>query len=331
MARISESSVGAIEYLTSILTSMVYDVAVESPLQHASKLSERLGVNIWLNRKDLQPEPCQIARVSESSVGAMEYLTSILTSKVYDVAVESPLQHASKLSERLSVNIWLKREDLQPVYDVAVESPLQHASKLSERLGVNIWLKREDLPRHLTSMLTSKVYDVAVESPLQHASKLSERVGVNIWLKREDLSPITDLKTLCFYANAHIDTILEGCYTDFKLGNHDIQQAKVSVLNIGIGSNTRKHIHTIYSTILNICGVSIDVSLPYFFGSVLYPKIKICFLEGLDLCFGRYDTIEHIVGDGTPFAWIGNDYYNTSPNVTCLLQFMVINWVGQQA
>ncbi|PWA85790.1 alpha-mannosidase 2 [Artemisia annua] len=122
--------------------------------------------------------------------------------------------------------------------------------------------------------------------------------------------------------------LTQGGYTDFKLGNHDVQQAKVSVLNIGIGSNTPKHIHTIYTTILNICGVSIDVSLPYFFGSLLYPKIKgwlekypektsiirlalICFLEGLDLCFGRYHTIEHIVGDGTPFAWIGNDYYNT--------------------
>ncbi|PWA74779.1 threonine dehydratase biosynthetic protein [Artemisia annua] len=57
----------------------------------------------------------QDGRVSESLVGAMEYLTSILTSKVYDVAVESPLQHASKLSKRLGVNIWLKREDLQPV------------------------------------------------------------------------------------------------------------------------------------------------------------------------------------------------------------------------
>jgi threonine dehydratase len=50
-----------------------------------------------------------------SSLSAMEYLTSILTSKVYDVAVESPLQHATKLSERLGVDIWLKREDAQPV------------------------------------------------------------------------------------------------------------------------------------------------------------------------------------------------------------------------
>lgn len=46
---------------------------------------------------------------------AMSYLTKILTSKVYDVAIESPLDYAPKLSERFGVNLWLKREDLQPV------------------------------------------------------------------------------------------------------------------------------------------------------------------------------------------------------------------------
>lgn len=46
---------------------------------------------------------------------AMEYLTNILSSKVYEVAEETPLQLATKLSERLANKVWLKREDLQPV------------------------------------------------------------------------------------------------------------------------------------------------------------------------------------------------------------------------
>ncbi|XP_022870656.1 phospholipase D zeta 1-like isoform X2 [Olea europaea var. sylvestris] len=37
---------------------------------------------------------------------------------------------------------------------------------------------------------------------------------------------------------------------------------------------------------------------------------KMCFIGGLDLCFGRYDTIEHKVGDFPPFLWPGKDYYN---------------------
>ncbi|XP_042519639.1 phospholipase D zeta 1-like isoform X2 [Macadamia integrifolia] len=37
---------------------------------------------------------------------------------------------------------------------------------------------------------------------------------------------------------------------------------------------------------------------------------RICFIGGLDLCFGRYDTIEHNVGDYPSQIWPGKDYYN---------------------
>ncbi|KAM2713038.1 hypothetical protein EV1_032963 [Malus domestica] len=37
---------------------------------------------------------------------------------------------------------------------------------------------------------------------------------------------------------------------------------------------------------------------------------QICFMGGLDLCFGRYDTVEHKVGDCPPHIWPGKDYYN---------------------
>ncbi|KAK8633595.1 hypothetical protein V6N13_014439 [Hibiscus sabdariffa] len=37
---------------------------------------------------------------------------------------------------------------------------------------------------------------------------------------------------------------------------------------------------------------------------------QICFIGGLDLCFGRYDTVEHRVADCPPFTWPGKDYYN---------------------
>ncbi|KAI3728081.1 hypothetical protein L6452_16709 [Arctium lappa] len=37
---------------------------------------------------------------------------------------------------------------------------------------------------------------------------------------------------------------------------------------------------------------------------------EVCFIGGLDLCFGRYDTHEHKVGDRPPMIWPGKDYYN---------------------
>ncbi|KAJ8766839.1 hypothetical protein K2173_009098 [Erythroxylum novogranatense] len=36
----------------------------------------------------------------------------------------------------------------------------------------------------------------------------------------------------------------------------------------------------------------------------------ICFIGGLDLCFGRYDSCEHRIGDCPPQIWPGKDYYN---------------------
>jgi threonine dehydratase len=44
------------------------------------------------------------------------YLQRILRARVYDVAIESPLEHAPNLSRRLGNSVLLKREDLQPVF-----------------------------------------------------------------------------------------------------------------------------------------------------------------------------------------------------------------------
>lgn len=43
-------------------------------------------------------------------------MKKILTAKVYDVAVETPLEHAARTSDALGVELFLKREDLQPVF-----------------------------------------------------------------------------------------------------------------------------------------------------------------------------------------------------------------------
>ena len=45
-----------------------------------------------------------------------DYLTRILTARVYDVAQESPLEYAPNLSARLNNKILLKREDIQSVF-----------------------------------------------------------------------------------------------------------------------------------------------------------------------------------------------------------------------
>ncbi|KAK3445492.1 hypothetical protein EUGRSUZ_A01589 [Eucalyptus grandis] len=67
----------------------------------------------------------------DSIINAMSHLTNILSSKVYDVAKETPLQLATKLSERWGVNVWLKREDLQPVFSFKLRGAYNMMAKLT--------------------------------------------------------------------------------------------------------------------------------------------------------------------------------------------------------
>jgi threonine dehydratase len=59
------------------------------------------------------------------------YLREILTAKVYDVAVETPLQHAEALSAKVGNNIMLKREDLQPVKSFKLRGAYNKMAQLS--------------------------------------------------------------------------------------------------------------------------------------------------------------------------------------------------------
>ncbi|GAB4856522.1 Threonine dehydratase biosynthetic, chloroplastic [Ancistrocladus abbreviatus] len=76
------------------------------------------------------PDCSYAAGGEDGAMTAMEYLTNILGSKVYDVAIESPLQYAQKLSERLGVHLWLKREDLQPVFSFKLRGAYNMMAKL---------------------------------------------------------------------------------------------------------------------------------------------------------------------------------------------------------
>lgn len=51
-----------------------------------------------------------------SPLGLTDYLLKILNARVYDVAIESPLEQASRLSKRIGNQVWLKREDSQPSF-----------------------------------------------------------------------------------------------------------------------------------------------------------------------------------------------------------------------
>jgi threonine dehydratase len=59
------------------------------------------------------------------------YLKRILTARVYDVAVESPLESAPTLSSRIGNRILLKREDLQPVFSFKLRGAYNKMAQLT--------------------------------------------------------------------------------------------------------------------------------------------------------------------------------------------------------
>ena len=60
-----------------------------------------------------------------------DYLVRILTSRVYDVAIESPLELAPSLSARIGSRILLKREDLQSVFSFKLRGAYNKMARLS--------------------------------------------------------------------------------------------------------------------------------------------------------------------------------------------------------
>ncbi len=65
---------------------------------------------------------------------SVDYLKKVLNARVYDVARETRLQFANKLSTRLNNNIWLKREDEQDVFTYKIRGAYNKLVNLSEEV-----------------------------------------------------------------------------------------------------------------------------------------------------------------------------------------------------
>src|SRR5947199_8918963 len=61
---------------------------------------------------------------------ASPYIERILKARVYDVAIESPLEEAARLSRRLDNEVLLKREDLQPIFSFKLRGAYNRIARL---------------------------------------------------------------------------------------------------------------------------------------------------------------------------------------------------------
>jgi threonine dehydratase len=65
---------------------------------------------------------------------ATEYLAKILTSQVYEAAIETPLSYAPTISGIMNNEVYLKREDMQPVFSFKIRGAYNKIAKLSPQL-----------------------------------------------------------------------------------------------------------------------------------------------------------------------------------------------------
>ena len=61
-----------------------------------------------------------------------QYVKKILDARVYDVAIETPVQPAPLISRRLGNQVLLKREDLQPVFSFKLRGAYNKVAQLTE-------------------------------------------------------------------------------------------------------------------------------------------------------------------------------------------------------
>ncbi|HBT06963.1 MAG TPA: threonine ammonia-lyase, biosynthetic, partial [Alcanivorax sp.] len=61
-----------------------------------------------------------------------QYVKRILQSRVYDVALETPIHAAPLISRRIGNRVLLKREDLQPVFSFKLRGAYNKLASLSD-------------------------------------------------------------------------------------------------------------------------------------------------------------------------------------------------------
>src|SRR6185369_16795137 len=71
-------------------------------------------------------------QVQAPTLSLTQLLHAVLTSRVYDVARETPLDRAPILSRRLGNDVFLKREDLQPVFSFKLRGAYNKIAHLTE-------------------------------------------------------------------------------------------------------------------------------------------------------------------------------------------------------
>ncbi|MDO9002046.1 MAG: threonine ammonia-lyase, biosynthetic [Aquabacterium sp.] len=142
-------------------------------------------------------------------LSVQDYLQKILTSRVYDVAIESPLDEARDLSRRLGHHVFLKREDKQPVFSFKLRGAYNKMAKLSPKA------------------LAKGVICASAGNHAQGVAMGARRLGCQAIIVMPVTTPQVKIDAVARFGGDNVQIVLHGeSYSDAALHAKALEQKK---------------------------------------------------------------------------------------------------------
>jgi len=138
-----------------------------------------------------------------------DYLRKILTARVYDVAIESPLDPAPNLSRRIGNRVLLKREDLQPVFSFKLRGAYNKMA-------------------HLTpEQLARGVIAASAGNHAQGVALGAAKLGCRAVIVMPTTTPQVKVDAVKARGGSHVQIVLQGdSYSDAALHAAELEKAE---------------------------------------------------------------------------------------------------------
>ncbi len=162
-----------------------------------------------LTKKAAKTETKKVVAKRAVPLTIQDYLQKTLTSRVYDVAIESPLDEAKNLSRRLGHHVYLKREDKQPVFSFKLRGAYNKMAKLS--------------PAHLAK----GVICASAGNHAQGVAMGAKRLGCQATIVMPTTTPQVKIDAVRAFGGENVQIVLHGeSYSDAALHAKELEKKK---------------------------------------------------------------------------------------------------------
>ena len=149
------------------------------------------------------------AKVVSKPLTPQDYLQKILTSRVYDVAIESPLDEAKSLSRRLGHHVYLKREDKQPVFSFKLRGAYNKMAHLN------------------AAHLAKGVICASAGNHAQGVAMGAKRLGCQATIVMPTTTPQVKIDAVRAFGGDNVQIVLHGeSYSDAALHAKELEKKK---------------------------------------------------------------------------------------------------------